>query len=158
MRVAAASRTSELLTLGCGICRTRLLNWNISLSILLACILFFIPLSYSLVLSDRYSPSNGACPFPSLLSKPSRSTNDICTSVWQRPSVLRVVLNIIPVGLFLFLLSYIPLPAALPSSSLIMPALSRLTVLGTIILGLLSGFGAINTAWTFFPLFYGNPR
>ncbi|KZT00623.1 uncharacterized protein LAESUDRAFT_687929 [Laetiporus sulphureus 93-53] len=118
--------------------RTRLLNWNISLSLLLAAILCFIPLSYSLVLSDLSSATG------------SHSR--------QRPSVLRIVLNVIPVGLFLLLLSYIPLPAALPSSGIIMTTLSRLTVLGTIILGALSGFGAINTAWTFFPAFYGPER
>jgi len=119
--------------------RTRLLNWNISLSILLSAILILIPLSYSLVLSDRSSNSPGI-------------------HAQQRPSALRVFLNTIPVGLFLFLLSYTPLPSALPSSNIIVTTLSRLTVLGTIILGALSGFGAINTAWTFFPVFYGAPR
>ncbi|KAF9812777.1 hypothetical protein IEO21_05980 [Rhodonia placenta] len=107
--------------------RARLLNWNISLSLLLAAILVLIPLSYSLVLSDRMH-------------------------MRQRPSALRVCLNMVPVGLFLFFLSYIPLPSALPSANIVVTALSRLTVLGTIILGALSGFGAINTAWTFFPV------
>ncbi|KAI0944771.1 hypothetical protein AcW1_002401 [Taiwanofungus camphoratus] len=114
--------------------RTRLLNWNISLSLLLTAILVLIPLSYSLVLSDS-SPAVG-------------------TEVLQRPSSIRLLLNIAPVGLFLFLLSFIPLPSALPSSNIIVTALSRLTVLGTIILGALSGFGAINTAWAFFPVFF----
>ncbi|KAH9924238.1 Abscisic acid G-protein coupled receptor-domain-containing protein [Amylocystis lapponica] len=119
--------------------RTRLVNWNISLSLLLAAVLVFIPLSYGLVLSDRYSPASGP-------------------NAWQRPSALRIFLNVIPVGLFLFLLSYIPLPSALSSSNITMTTLSRLTVMGTIILGLLSGFGAINTAWTFFPLFSRTKR
>ena len=69
----------------------------------------------------------------------------------QRPSVFRILLNFIPVGFFLFFLAMIPLPAALPTSGIIATTLSRLTVMGTIILGLLSGFGAINTAWVYFP-------
>ncbi|EPS96199.1 hypothetical protein FOMPIDRAFT_161929 [Fomitopsis schrenkii] len=111
--------------------RARLLNWNISLSLLLAAILVFIPLSYSLVVSDSITGAG-------LRSR-------------QRPSVFRVLLNFIPVGLFLFFLETIPLPSASPTSSIIATTLSRLTVLGTIILGLLSGFGAINTAWVYFP-------
>ncbi|KAH9929419.1 Abscisic acid G-protein coupled receptor-domain-containing protein [Fomitopsis serialis] len=115
--------------------RARLLNWNISLSLLLAAILVLIPLSYSLVVSDSVTGAG-------LRSR-------------QRPSVFRILLNFIPVGLFLFLLAMIPLPSALPTSGIIVTTLSQLTVLGTIILGLLSGFGAINTAWIYFPRIYG---
>ncbi|KZT66792.1 hypothetical protein DAEQUDRAFT_695181 [Daedalea quercina L-15889] len=115
--------------------RARLLNWNISLSLLLAAILILIPLSYSLVMSDSITGAG-------LRSR-------------QRPSAFRVLLNFIPVGLFLFLLEMIPLPSASPTSGIIVTTLSRLTVLGTIILGLLSGFGAINTAWIYFPGLYG---
>ncbi|EMD35045.1 hypothetical protein CERSUDRAFT_85781 [Gelatoporia subvermispora B] len=114
--------------------RTRLLNWNISLSVLLTSILVLIPLSYSLVLSDTASSSIGA-------------------QARQRPSFGRILLNTIPVCLFLFFLEYIPLPEGLHSSSFIATTLSRLTVLGTIILGGLSGFGAMTAIWTFLPLF-----
>ncbi|PCH43230.1 hypothetical protein WOLCODRAFT_73912 [Wolfiporia cocos MD-104 SS10] len=117
--------------------RTRLINWNISLSLLLTVVIVLIPLSYSLVLSDR-SPS--------------------ASGVRQRPSALRILLNFVPVGIFLFLLSYIPLPSAVPSSNMITTILSRLIVVGTITLGALSGFGAINTAWTFFPVLRSKAR
>ncbi|GBE86872.1 hypothetical protein SCP_1001140 [Sparassis crispa] len=116
----------------------RLINWKVSLWLLLATILVFIPLSYSLVLSG--GPSGKG------------------TQPRQRPSVLRALLNILSVGLFLFLLSFIPLPSSLPTSDFMGTTLSRLTVLGTIILGALSGFGAVNTAWNFFPPFYGTLR
>ena len=36
--------------------------------------------------------------------------------------------------------------------------LSRLTVIGTVILGALSGFGAIDTAWDFFPVLSRNSK
>ncbi|OCH88954.1 hypothetical protein OBBRIDRAFT_813398 [Obba rivulosa] len=114
--------------------RTRLLNWNISLAVLLTSILVMIPLSYSLVLSDTASFVIGA-------------------QTRQRPSLCRLLLNTIPVGLFLLVLEYIPLPSGLHSSSFISTTLSRLTVLGTIILGALSGFGAATAIWTFLPLF-----
>lgn len=61
-----------------------------------------------------------------------------------------------PVALYLFLLSRIPLPDALASSDFTTTTLSRLIVLGTIILGILSGFGAVSSAWAFFPLFLRN--
>ena len=136
---------------------TRLLNWNISLSLLLAAILVFIPLSYSLVVSDSITGAGAHILCCSIDMHPH---SIICTGLRsrQRPSVFRVLLNFIPVGLFLFFLEMIPLPSALPTSGIIATTLSRLTVLGTIILGLLSGFGAINTAWVYFPGLRGKQR
>jgi hypothetical protein len=67
-----------------------------------------------------------------------------------------MVVSLAPVIVYLFLLSWIPLPDALASSDMMTAALSRLVVLGTIILGLLSGFGAVSNAWAFFPLFSRN--
>ncbi|KAJ8469136.1 hypothetical protein ONZ51_g9199 [Trametes cubensis] len=42
--------------------------------------------------------------------------------------------------------------------SILASTLSRLTVIGTVFLGLLSGFGAIDTAWDFFPVFSRTSR
>ncbi|CCM00850.1 uncharacterized protein FIBRA_02893 [Fibroporia radiculosa] len=115
--------------------RARLINWNISLALLLLAILVLIPVSYSLVLTGLHTR--------------------------QRPSALRIVLNLVPVCLLLLALSYIPLPSVAfeaPPHSMLMDTLSRLTVLGTIILGALSGFGAISNAWTFFPAVRGGQR
>jgi hypothetical protein len=71
---------------------------------------------------------------------------------FQRPIVrARVLLSLVPVIIYFFALSRIPLPAALASSDITTVALSRLIVLGTIILGLLSGFGAISSLWKFLP-------
>ena len=73
---------------------------------------------------------------------------------------IRLLLYLIPNFLFLLALSYVPLPAGMPAHSVAAAALSRLTVIGTVILGALSGFGAIDTAWDFFPVFsrHGNVR
>lgn len=75
------------------------------------------------------------------------------------PRQAQALISLVPVVSYLFALSYIPLPSALPSSGILTTALSRLVVLGTALLGLLSGFGAVSNAWAFFPLFsrYRNP-
>ncbi len=64
-----------------------------------------------------------------------------------------LALYLVPNILFLLALSYIPLPNGMPTHTVLASTLSRLTVSGTVILGLLSGFGAIYTAWDFFPVF-----
>ncbi|PPQ71403.1 hypothetical protein CVT26_011118 [Gymnopilus dilepis] len=108
---------------------TRLLNWRISLYVLMAAILVVIPLSMSFLIS--------------------LGTTD---SVLFRHVVgFRAIFSLIPVGLYLFALSYIPLPASLETSDTATSALSRLIVVGTVILGLLSGFGAISTSWKHLP-------
>ena len=63
----------------------------------------------------------------------------------------RFFLSLVPVITYLFAFSHIPLPAGLASSDTTTIALSRLIVLGTIILGLLSGFGVISNSWRFLP-------
>jgi hypothetical protein len=64
--------------------------------------------------------------------------------------LLRMTLNLLVVPVYLYLLSFIPVPKAVASSDLFTSVLSRLIGSGTIILGLLSGFGAISNAWAFF--------
>ncbi|KIM82005.1 hypothetical protein PILCRDRAFT_97557 [Piloderma croceum F 1598] len=128
--------------------RARLLNWKLSLFLLLAIILLFIPLSLSLVLTI----GTGTHPF---------DISHVCLNFnidqsRKRSIMIRVALSLVPVILYLLLLSWIPLPDALASSDMTTTALSRLIVLGTIILGLLSGFGAVSNAWAFFPLFSRN--
>lgn len=60
---------------------------------------------------------------------------------------------LIPYSLYLFALSLIPLPEGLSSNDpdLVSSALERLIVLGTFIIGLLSGLGAARNAWDFMP-------
>lgn len=73
--------------------------------------------------------------------------------VFSPPSSLSVrtlLLSFIPVIISLALLSYIPISIQ-TDETLLTRTLSRLIVLGTIILGLLSGFGAMTRAWAFLP-------
>ncbi len=78
----------------------------------------------------------------------------------QRPTLTRLILTTLPVAIFLFLLSFIPIPSGLSSSAGLstLNVLPRLTVLGTVILGILSGFGAISNAWRFFPVVSASGR
>ncbi|TRM55151.1 Abscisic acid G-protein coupled receptor-domain-containing protein [Schizophyllum amplum] len=108
----------------------RLVQWKISLALLLVNIILTIPSSISLVLSVGASARDAS---------PSR----VCSP--------RLLLNLIPVVLYLFALSYIPLPGALAPTGFVAGVLARLVVLGTTILGLLSGFGAISSAWPYLP-------
>ncbi|TCD62664.1 hypothetical protein EIP91_006586 [Steccherinum ochraceum] len=117
--------------------KTRLMNWDISLSLLLMFIMVLIPLAYSLVLSYRSSP---------------------VSKTIQRPTITRIIISALPIGLFTYLLSFIPLPTVIASQSVGARILSRLVVVGIVILGLLSGFGSINTAWMFFPRFSRNEK
>ncbi len=64
---------------------------------------------------------------------------------------IRIVISFIPVFVFLFALANIPLPAGLASQDALTNAISRLIILGTIVLGVLSGFGAVSNAWGFLP-------
>lgn len=59
----------------------------------------------------------------------------------------RVLLNLIPVVFFLFAFSYIPIPTALASVNVTTSVISRLIVVGTVFLGVLSGFGAMSNSW-----------
>jgi hypothetical protein len=69
----------------------------------------------------------------------------------RRLSSPRLLFGLLIVGIYLFSFSYIPLPPALGSTTIFTSTLSRLIVLGTIILGLLSGFGAISNSWSYIP-------
>ncbi|KAH7882056.1 Abscisic acid G-protein coupled receptor-domain-containing protein [Phlebopus sp. FC_14] len=62
---------------------------------------------------------------------------------------LRAITFLLPVSLFLFSLSFIPLPPDLgaPSPLSASAVTARLVVLGTTVLGVLSGLGAVNGAW-----------
>ncbi|KAI0633056.1 Abscisic acid G-protein coupled receptor-domain-containing protein [Trametes polyzona] len=118
---------------------TRLMHWEFSLTVLLVSIVLVIPLSYSIVLSNGSGPP-GVSPTRQQILSPS------------------LALYLIPNVLFLLALSHVPLPAELPTHNMLAATLSRLTVIGTVILGLLSGFGAIYTAWDFFPVFTRNTK
>ncbi|KAJ6578695.1 G protein-coupled receptor 89 [Mycena vulgaris] len=107
---------------------TRLLNWRLSLFLLLTCILVLIPFILSL-----------------LLTVGSDSSPRI------RSILPRIVFSTVTVAVYLFALSCIPLPVPLSESDRMTATLSRLVVLGTIILGLLAGFGAVSSSWAFLP-------
>lgn len=64
---------------------------------------------------------------------------------------MRLSLTLVPFLLYLFAFSYVPLPAHMEGAGFFTHALARMTVLGTLLLGLLSGFGAVSTAWSFQP-------
>lgn len=128
------------------------MSWKFSLTSLMTFILVIIPLCVSLLLAV-----GGGSHCPNF----SRKRELICQSFTvlsnaRRPLFApRLCLSIIPVALYLFALSKIPLPSALSDSFTVdtfTAALSRLIVLGTIILGLLSGFGAISNSWGYIPL------
>ncbi|TRM55396.1 hypothetical protein BD626DRAFT_527537, partial [Schizophyllum amplum] len=110
----------------------RLVQWKIlSLALLLVNIILTIPSSISLVPLCRRQRSR---------RRPPRA---FCSP--------RLLLNLIPVVLYLSALSYIPLPGALAPTGFVAGVLARLLRAGTTILGLLSGFGAISSAWPYLP-------
>ncbi|KAI0062989.1 hypothetical protein BV25DRAFT_491774 [Artomyces pyxidatus] len=123
---------------------TRLLNWRISLLVLLVIILVVVPMSLSIALTSGLTL---------------RSAPLVRTLV---PSVPRIIVTVAPLIVYFLLLSYIPIPKALdaPSEtgSLLTASLSRLTVLGTVLLGALSGSGSVSTSWGYFPLSCGGKR
>ncbi|KAJ7161124.1 G protein-coupled receptor 89 [Mycena filopes] len=113
---------------------TRLFNWRLSLFLLLTCILVLIPFILSLLLTTGPESSKSA------LRPRLRST------------LPRLFFSTSCVALYLFALSFIPLPAALSASDLTVTAtLARLIIMGTIIIGVLAGFGAISSSWSFLP-------
>lgn len=79
-------------------------------------------------------------------------THDNLSDSVETPSLLniRAIAFFLPVALFIFVLSFVPLPAELTSYNPLTSTAARLVVLGTIILGLLSGLGAVNGAWSTF--------
>ncbi|KAJ3893103.1 G protein-coupled receptor 89, partial [Lentinula edodes] len=110
---------------------TRLLHWKFSLFNLLSTILVLGPLLLSILIATDSHKTSRRLPY------------------------IRIFISLIPVTLSLFAISRIPLPQALrndPRIDVITSSLARLLVVGTIILGLLSGFGAVSSSWTFLPL------
>lgn len=73
----------------------------------------------------------------------------------RRSIPTRIVMALVPYSFYLFALSLIPLPESLITTipGLLSIALSRLIVLGTFIIGLLSGLGAARNAWDHMPIF-----
>lgn len=142
--------------------RTRLLNWQISLAILVTSIVLFIPLVQCLLLTYRWSSPKG-----SVENAYGETTDDKISDARNRNSLAsRATLTAIPFIFYLVAFSQIPLPSHLDTSSkqsiylyhsivtnlgITMNAISRTTVLGTLLLGLLSGFGAVTTVWSFYP-------
>ncbi len=89
-----------------------------------------------------------------ILSQPQASSlHSVPSSRTQRICSASLAIYLTPNLLFLIALSYVPLPEGMPTHSVLASTLSRLTVIGIVILGALSGFGAIDTAWDFFPVF-----
>jgi len=73
----------------------------------------------------------------------------------------RVVTILAPLSVYSFLLSYVPLPDGIVSSGMsdtFTLVTARYNVLGIFILGSLSGFGSVTTAWGYFPLRCGKNR
>ncbi|KAF5366772.1 hypothetical protein D9758_006495 [Tetrapyrgos nigripes] len=131
---------------------TRLYNWNFSLFLLLTALLVLIPLLLSLVLVVASS---------SLPSVPSTLPTTTPSATPNRGGIrtltpIRAVITLIPVLLYLGALSRIPLPPGLAAAgshiSFLTASLARLVFVGTIILGILSGIGAVNNSWKWVPL------
>ena len=118
--------------------RSRLYSWRASLLLLLATIIIVIPASLCMVLTYRTGmsiPDSMHVSQTKLFSEAPRIFN------------LRVITILFPVALFVFILSFIPLPVELTSHNPLTATTARLVVLGTTILGLLSGLGSVNGAW-----------
>lgn len=72
-----------------------------------------------------------------------------------------IVAVLAPLMVYFLLLSYVPLPDALvfsEESTVFTLVTARYNVLGTSILGSLSGFGSVTTSWGYFPLCCGKNR
>ncbi|KAH9175742.1 Abscisic acid G-protein coupled receptor-domain-containing protein [Lactarius sanguifluus] len=116
--------------------RTRLLNFQISLYTLLLNIIMLIPVSLCVVST---APLNSAS---------------------HSFSRRRILVVLAPLFVYFLLLSYVPLPGVLLSEEnrTFTLVTARYNVLGTVILGSLSGFGSVTTAWGYFPLSCGKNR
>ncbi|KAJ7258067.1 Abscisic acid G-protein coupled receptor-domain-containing protein [Mycena haematopus] len=107
---------------------TRLFNWQLSMFLLLTCILVLVPFVISLLLTVG--------------SNPGPRTRSILP---------RIFLSTGTVLIYIFALSCIPLPVALSAADRMTATLSRLVVVGTMVLGLLAGYGAVSSSWAFIP-------
>lgn len=119
---------------------------------LLAMNVIFIPFFFTLALtSQRISTTAGE--YSMLLRMPTSLIRYAETKKTRKRSLFgRAFLAVLPVAGYLFVLSYVPVSTALESGDAIRVVLARLTVVGTVILGLLSGFGAASNAWDYYPL------
>ena len=77
------------------------------------------------------------------------SFSELVSRIKSLPGHLLVAL--VPYSVYLFAVSLIPLPAGHAPEGAFDEALSRLIVLGTFTIGLLSGLGAVWNAWDFLP-------
>ncbi|KAG8957136.1 hypothetical protein FRC03_010505 [Tulasnella sp. 419] len=114
--------------------KTRRLNWDISLTILVCLILLLSPLLQCILITYRPSIS------------PSSRSPQVASHRFGK----RFILTLVPYTIYLIAVYRIPVPEGLQSSGMLSSSFSRLTVIGVIILGLISGYGAISTAFMFF--------
>ncbi|KAG9075200.1 hypothetical protein FS749_013155 [Ceratobasidium sp. UAMH 11750] len=108
--------------------KSRYYNWRFSLITLVALILIIIPVLQCLFIAY----------------KPNRSTTTPGPSLPRR-----LALPLFFFSAYIMMLLRIPVIGSGSSSDILTSALARLSVLGTVVLGVLSGFGAIATAWMF---------
>ncbi|KAF8608098.1 hypothetical protein BDV93DRAFT_241420 [Ceratobasidium sp. AG-I] len=108
---------------------SRYLNWRISLVTLIALILLVIPILQCLFIAYKPNRPAGIDPGASLPR--------------------RLALPLFFFSAYIMMLLRIPVMDNNLGSDVLTSALARLSVLGTVVLGTLSGFGAIATAWMF---------
>ena len=127
---------------------TRLLNFQISLYTLLLNIIVLIPVSLCVVSTAPLNSGES----PTYIYR--RSPTYFETTASLTFSRRRVLLVLAPLSVYFFLLPYVPLPGVILSEENRTFTLitARYNVLGTVILGSLSGFGSVTTAWGYFPL------
>ncbi|KZS97048.1 hypothetical protein SISNIDRAFT_547125 [Sistotremastrum niveocremeum HHB9708] len=102
--------------------RTRYLNWRLSITLLLLLILVVSPLALLLVIDWS----------PPLLSKTLHN---------------KFLIALIPYTIYLILLTHIPLPYGTSEYGILALWLTRLLVIGTSILGILTGLGTISSTY-----------
>ncbi|KAB5593286.1 G protein coupled receptor [Ceratobasidium theobromae] len=108
--------------------RSRYFNWRFSLVTLVALILVIIPVLQCLFIAYR----------------PNRTMTEPGASLPRR-----LALPFFFFSAYIMLLLRIPLVGNGKNMDMLTAALARLSVMGTVVLGILSGFGAIATAWMF---------
>ncbi|KAF7373791.1 G protein-coupled receptor 89 [Mycena sanguinolenta] len=111
---------------------TRLFNWRLSMFLLLACILVLVPFVITLLLTVGPDPGLSVVHAHGLSCPGSSSAREPYSSTSSRSLAS-------------------PSPAALSVTDRMTALLSRLVVLGTVVLGLLAGYGAVSSSWAFIP-------
>jgi hypothetical protein len=173
--------------------RSRHINFSVSLHILLAMILLVVPLVQCMLLTYRSRGKILPLRLGSVLIDPlESSTVSTAPRTPSIPFTSRLLISLVPFGLYCFLWTRIPpYVTALPPVASVLPnpieldphldpsstrptfmdgaivdwtsgpegwegsgwlasSLGRVIVLGVVVLGALSGFGAVRTAWGFF--------